>query len=522
MNWVTGLSWYLSFNLLVAAAYVTLTALRHSGLKLPPAFELRIHYYALLALPLVAVSSALMPQPKFFEPPAKVWIAPQASRALHPSNSKTANVTIGAIEKTVTPQFNWLWFPAAAAVFLLLRDLRSLHVLRRRSFILRRIGGVEVLADSRTQVPFSFWWGQACVVIPLEMPVTAWRIAIAHELQHHRQGDTKFVYVVWLMTRFLAVNPAIWFWSKRIQEVQEFACDAALVDRRKVESHAYARCLLEVAQSAVSSRRLPVSAMGMASSGHGHLLRRRIENMFQLNSTFRFGRATALATAAMVTLTMGAAAYAGRGLVSDRRITLKDAQRLAAKMKANGAEFPVAVNESVVEQLNQYLGTAAGRHFIKGALSRMDEMLPRMQKQMSGAKLPPEIFAIPIIESGYQNIPQKPGSKNVSAGIWQFIPSTARRFGLVVDLFRDERLDVHKSTKAAFEYFQANHDRFDGDWLLALQAYNSGEKTVEEAIFSSGSRDAWDLIAKGMPGDENYLAKAMAAMLIAGNREIVE
>ena len=86
--------------------------------------------------------------------------------------------------------------------------------------------------------------------------------------------------------------------------------------------------------------------------------------------------------------------------------------------------------------------------------------------------MPTEFALLPVVESAYE-----PFAYSVSraAGLWQFIPGTGVRFGLKQDWWYDGRRDVIESTRAALDYLQALHDEFDGDWLLAIAAYNVGE-----------------------------------------------
>lgn len=126
-------------------------------------------------------------------------------------------------------------------------------------------------------------------------------------------------------------------------------------------------------------------------------------------------------------------------------------------------------------------------------------------------------LAVPLVESGYRNLKQAPRGP-WGAGLWQFIPQTARNYGLRVDEKVDERLDEGKLTDAAFRYLNSNHQRFQS-WELALLAYNVGENRVQQGIDGTGSRDAWTLIARGYEGDTRYLAKVMAALLILGRPE---
>ncbi len=93
--------------------------------------------------------------------------------------------------------------------------------------------------------------------------------------------------------------------------------------------------------------------------------------------------------------------------------------------------------------------------------------------------MPLEIALLPVVESAFQPFAYSHGR---AAGIWQFIPSTGRRFGLRQTWWYDGRRDVYASTHAALDLLQRLHREFDGDWLLALAAYNSGSGTVHKAV----------------------------------------
>jgi membrane-bound lytic murein transglycosylase D len=93
--------------------------------------------------------------------------------------------------------------------------------------------------------------------------------------------------------------------------------------------------------------------------------------------------------------------------------------------------------------------------------------------------LPGEIALLPVVESAYNPAANSPGK---AAGLWQIIPTTAKRFGLARNRYYDGRRDLVESTRAALDYLEFLHRRFKGDWLLALAAYNSGEGTVSKAL----------------------------------------
>ncbi len=107
---------------------------------------------------------------------------------------------------------------------------------------------------------------------------------------------------------------------------------------------------------------------------------------------------------------------------------------------------------------------------------------------------PHELALLPFVESAYDPFAYSHGR---AAGLWQFIPGTGRLYGLEQDWWYDGRRDVIASTEAALDHLDKLHDEFDGDWLLALAAYNSGSGTVRSAIRRNAKAgkptDFWDL-----------------------------
>lgn len=103
-----------------------------------------------------------------------------------------------------------------------------------------------------------------------------------------------------------------------------------------------------------------------------------------------------------------------------------------------------------------------------------------------------------------------------AAGLWQFMPATARRYGLKIDNYVDERYDPQKSTEAAMLYLKALHNRFD-DWTLAIAAYNCGEGCVEKAIRKGETRNFWEL-KKHLPKEtQKYISRFIAAAYVMDN-----
>lgn len=178
----------------------------------------------------------------------------------------------------------------------LLKNLLRLRLLISSALPLRILGRVRIRLSDAVDIPFStIVSGQAEVIVPLRMlqHETDFRIAIRHELQHHRQGDTLWALGVEFLHCFFFANPFFHFWKQSIQELQEFSCDEALTGRRGISSHEYGLCLLRVAEAAIEFRPIHAGTAWMAASSEGSLklksqLRRRIE-MFMTKHNGRRG-----------------------------------------------------------------------------------------------------------------------------------------------------------------------------------------------------------------------------------------
>lgn len=132
--------------------------------------------------------------------------------------------------------------------------------------------------------------------------------------------------------------------------------------------------------------------------------------------------------------------------------------------------------------------------------------------------LPMELALLPIVESGLQPFAY---SSAHAAGLWQFIPSTGRLYGLKQNWWYDGRRDIVESTRAALDYLQKLQTDFGGDWLLAIAAYNSGEGTVRRAILKNHrrgkSKDFWFL---DLPRETRvYVPRLLALSAIVADPE---
>ena len=117
--------------------------------------------------------------------------------------------------------------------------------------------------------------------------------------------------------------------------------------------------------------------------------------------------------------------------------------------------------------------------FLERTFGRSELWLYYIVGQLEQRNMPRELALLPVIESAFEPYAY---SSARAAGLWQFISDTGRRFGLKQDWWYDGRRDPIEATRAALDYLQALHDEFNGDWLLAIAAYNCGEMAVTRAV----------------------------------------
>ena len=147
--------------------------------------------------------------------------------------------------------------------------------------------------------------------------------------------------------------------------------------------------------------------------------------------------------------------------------------------------------------------------YLERVFQRGQRYLYHVITEVEARGMPLEFALLPVVESAYEPFAY---SRSRAAGLWQFIPDTGKRFGLKQNWWYDGRRDVIESTRAALDYLQALHDQFNGDWLLAIAAYNVGENGVQREIDKNRAHgkptDFWHLI---LPAETRaYVPKLLA------------
>jgi len=157
------------------------------------------------------------------------------------------------------------------------------------------------------------------------------------------------------------------------------------------------------------------------------------------------------------------------------------------------------------------------KHFFR-AMDEANLFIPAIKSTLSKYDVPQEFLYLAMAESNFQT---KAYSKKRAAGLWQFMPATAKLYDLKIDEYVDERRDLIKSTKAASKYLSKLHERF-GKWYLAAIAYNCGEGRLGRAIEKAGSDELSVLLdedKKYIPKESRYYIRKIIALALIGSDE---
>jgi len=175
--------------------------------------------------------------------------------------------------------------------------------------------------------------------------------------------------------------------------------------------------------------------------------------------------------------------------------------------------IPMVINNQVVSFINAFQSIKFLA--IQRALNRSRYYIQPFTEVFARYQVPADLVFLPIIESGFRI---GAVSRARAKGMWQFMASTARLFGLRVDWLVDERLDPYKAAEGAAKYLRHLYDQY-GDWYLALACYNGGPRRVERAINSLQSRDFFELNQARIMRREtrNYVPAFLASLIIAKN-----
>ena len=176
-------------------------------------------------------------------------------------------------------------------------------------------------------------------------------------------------------------------------------------------------------------------------------------------------------------------------------------------------------NEMAVKEISKNISLFTEKYKERFAiyLKRSGKYTELMREILKESDIPDQLVFLPLIESGFNAYAY---SRARAVGYWQFISSTAQKYGLKINWWRDERRDPVKSTVAAARYLRDLYEMFDS-WILAMAAYNAGEGKIARALKKTKTDDYWTLLKTKHIKKEtkNYVPKFIAASLIADSPE---
>jgi membrane-bound lytic murein transglycosylase D len=185
---------------------------------------------------------------------------------------------------------------------------------------------------------------------------------------------------------------------------------------------------------------------------------------------------------------------------------------IAQRFSCINLQMPLTLNERVYEFVDFF--TIRRREYIMRMLAKKNIYFPIFEKHLAAYGLPDELKYLSIIESALN---PRAISRAGAGGLWQFMPTTGRIYGLKQNAFIDERFDPEKATEAACKYLKSLYNFFGGDWELALAAYNCGPGNIQKAIRRSGGKRNFWAIYNFLPKETRAYVPIFTAIVYAMN-----
>jgi membrane-bound lytic murein transglycosylase D len=184
-----------------------------------------------------------------------------------------------------------------------------------------------------------------------------------------------------------------------------------------------------------------------------------------------------------------------------------------AEIKSTRSDLPLMMTDQVAGYINYF--SNRGRGTIEGALTRSGRYEDMIRRILREEGVPQELIYLAQAESGFHPLAV---SRAGARGMWQFMGSRAKGYGLERSWWVDDRQDPEKATRAAAHHLKDLYNQF-GDWYLAMAAYNSGPGRVQSAVKRTGYADFWELYRRNVLPKEtrNYVPIIVAVTIMAKN-----
>jgi len=191
-----------------------------------------------------------------------------------------------------------------------------------------------------------------------------------------------------------------------------------------------------------------------------------------------------------------------------------DEQLNTLEQAKNALDFNFTINPLIQQYINYYQGR--GRSTMEAGLRRSGRFMKIARETFRREGVPEDITWLGQVESAWS---PKARSWAAASGLWQFVPSSGAQYGLRQTAWVDERNGIEKPTAASARYLKDLARRYNGDWLLAMAAYNTGALNVDRAISHAGEASYWKIYPYIAQETRNYVPNILAVIMIAKNPE---
>ncbi|HSD47032.1 MAG TPA: transglycosylase SLT domain-containing protein [Pyrinomonadaceae bacterium] len=202
-------------------------------------------------------------------------------------------------------------------------------------------------------------------------------------------------------------------------------------------------------------------------------------------------------------------------VLTEREKEVSGEDLLALEQSKKNVNFSFTLNPLIQQYINYYQGPR-GRATMENGLRRSGQYMKLARQIFAQEGVPLDVTWLGQVESAWK---PRAVSWAAASGLWQFIPSTGRMYGLRQNAYIDERNSFEQATRASARHLKDLANRYNGNWELAMAAYNTGAGNIDRAISRAGSANFWMIYPYIAQETRNYVPNILAVILIAKNPE---
>lgn len=202
-------------------------------------------------------------------------------------------------------------------------------------------------------------------------------------------------------------------------------------------------------------------------------------------------------------------------VLTENEKEVSNADLVALEQSQKNVNFSFTLNPLIQQYINYYQGPR-GRATMENGLRRSGQYMKLARQIFAQEGVPLDVTWLGQVESAWK---PRAVSWAAASGLWQFIPSTGRMYGLRQNAYIDERNSYEQATRASARHLKDLANRYNGNWELAMAAYNTGAGNIDRAISRAGTANFWMIYPYIAQETRNYVPNILAVILIAKNPE---